>query len=149
MAPVDPAVLKARQLREAKLAQREIDGTLPEYGYVNADGDLVPDPIPIAPPIGYIQQPSLVDQVLEKLNARARMIAEDEEVDDLEDLNDFGPDDDDFPASPHELSMAEEFPELPRTPPVPPEPAPAAPQPPIAEEPRAPAPQPAPTSASS
>lgn len=128
---IDPALMRARELRQAKLEQRELDGTLPEFGYVNVDGQLVPDPVPLEPPVGYVAQPSVIDQVLERLQARARMLQEDEEIDTAEDLEDFGPEDDDFPASPHELTMAEEFPDLR---PAPPEPVPPAPEAPIQPE---------------
>lgn len=75
------------------------------------DGREVVNPLPHDPPLGFTEQPSIVDQVMAKLNARRIMQLQDEEEIDIEaEVNDFDvPDDVDF-TSVYEVTMQDEYP---------------------------------------
>lgn len=66
-------------------------------------GRETPDPVPLAPPIGWFKQPSMFDQVRDMVRGEhLRMYAEAQGDESFEDANDFDVDDDIFPASEHE-----------------------------------------------
>lgn len=76
---------------------------------LNEQGQLVPDPTPMAPPIGYRPQPSMIDivrqQVLAVSQEAARAGFESEE-----EADDFNVGDDYTPSSPYELDEQSEVP---------------------------------------
>lgn len=76
---------------------------------LNDRGQLVPDPIPMAPPIGYKAQPSMVEiiraQVLQVSKEAARQGLETEE-----EADDFDVGDDVEPSSPYEMDAQSEVP---------------------------------------
>lgn len=87
-------------------------------------GSEIVSPIPVAPPIGYVSEPSIMDRLTEMLDARLRQLAEGDVLDESEEeANDFDvPDPEDFhPRSIYEISLIEEAPALPRSPVVEPE----------------------------
>lgn len=94
------------------------------------NGQEVLNPIPIAPPIGYNNTPSMFDIIRAQI-AAARRAGDDDVVDSAEDMNDFDMEDDIDPSSIYEIQMRDDFPELvkavdpppPVTPPPPSEPA--------------------------
>lgn len=93
---------------------------------ITEDGREVLNPLPIAPPVGFVEGPSLLEQFEEKMAARFRMLQEDQEIDTPEDFEDFDVDEDQEPDSPYTVVMHDEFPSVP---PADPEPAPAEPAP--------------------
>lgn len=70
--------------------------------FLNADGQEIPDPRPLEPPIGYIKQPSMVDIVREQIALANRLYAEDREFEEFEESEDFDVQDDFDPTSPWE-----------------------------------------------
>lgn len=80
-------------------------------------GAEIVSPIPVAPPIGYVSEPSMMDRLSQMLNARLLQLAEGDVLDESEDeANDFDvPDPEDFhPRSVYEIQLIEEAPALPR-----------------------------------
>lgn len=76
---------------------------------LNDRGQLVPDPTPMAPPIGYKPQPSMVDLIRKEVlrvsqEARRAGFESEEEADDFEVGDDF------TPSSPYELDEESEVP---------------------------------------
>lgn len=77
---------------------------LAQQNYLNADGSENPDPTPLAPPIGYVKQPSLVERIREMVReaALAQQLAA-QGVETFEEADDFDiPDDPVDPDSPWE-----------------------------------------------
>lgn len=78
------------------------------------DGREVVNPIPHAPPIGFVHQESVVDQVMAKLNARRIMqLQDDEEIDAAAEMNDFDVDDEVEITSVYEIVMKDDAPGMP------------------------------------
>lgn len=66
-------------------------------------GKELPDPVPIAPPIGWYKQPSMFDQVRNMVRSEhLRMYAEAQGEETFEEASDFDVEDDIFPASQYE-----------------------------------------------
>lgn len=64
------------------------------------------DPTPIAPPVGYVKQPSLFEQMREMVRGEAlRIYAESQDMESFEDADDFDVDDDIDPRTPYELNF--------------------------------------------
>lgn len=64
------------------------------------------DPTPIAPPIGYVKQPSMFEQVRDMVRGEAlRIYAESQDMESFEDADDFDIDDDYDPRTPYELNF--------------------------------------------
>lgn len=69
----------------------------------DSDGRELPDPVPLAPPVGWHAQPSMFEHMREMIRGEAlRAYAEAQGDESFEDAQDFDVDDDDFPQSPHE-----------------------------------------------
>lgn len=69
-------------------------------------GREIPDPTPIAPPVGYRKQPSLHEQVREALLAeKLRMAYEEGKMETFEEADDFDVGDDFDPTSPYEADF--------------------------------------------
>lgn len=80
-------------------------------------GSEIVSPIPVAPPIGYVQEPSVMDRLAEMLNARLAQLRDNDVLDETEaEANDFDvPDPEDFhPRSIYEITLIDEAPALPR-----------------------------------
>lgn len=88
------------------------------------DGREVLNPLPMAPPVGYRPEPTIQELVHQMILRHHAGLAEDEEVDTIEDAEDFDIPDELEPMSMYEVEMVEEFPEVP---PEKPEAAPPAP----------------------
>lgn len=89
-----------------------------------------PDPTPVAPPIGYKKQPSMVDIIREQIRL-AGEASKSQGFETFEEADDFDVDDDYDPRSPYELIVEQARPDGPVTRPDPgPEPQPAPPAPP-------------------
>ena len=70
------------------------------------DGLEIPDPTPIAPPIGYVKQPSLVAQIRAMVRSeKLRLEAEAMGAETFEDADDFDVGDDFDPTSPYEADF--------------------------------------------
>lgn len=67
-------------------------------------GDELPDPTPMAPPIGYKKQPSMVEHIRTMIRSeRLRQEAEAAGAESFDEADDFDVEDDDFPPSPYEF----------------------------------------------
>lgn len=78
-------------------------------------GSEIVSPIPVAPPIGYENEPSVMDRLRDMLNQRLRQLAEGDVLDETEEeANDFDvPDPEDFhPRSIYEITLIDEAPAL-------------------------------------
>lgn len=113
------------------------------------NGQFYPDPTPVAPPIGYVQEPSMFDRVREMIQRDASMRAQAAGFESFEDADDFYIEDDIEPFSPYEeiLEMArpdappvngeltgKDAPppsEVPKSEPTPPAPSPGVDKPPV------------------
>lgn len=137
-----------------KIAQRvDLDGVIVTRPGLNEYGLETPDPTPVAPPVGYIKQPSMFQQMRDLIRSeRLAAIAESQGAETFEQADDFDVGEDYDPTSPYE----EHFdppgppPEAPLAPaqaptPVPPADGPVTPAPAPAAPP--PAPQPPPVKA--
>lgn len=128
--------LSNKPLKDVSLeAEMERAGWTGEPGdgitVLTKDGREVFNPVPHAVPVGFSEGPDLVDQIMRKLQARQRILAEDAIHETLEDVADFDVGEDLEPHSRYEVTMEEVAPALPPPPPPPPAPpAPPAPPPP-------------------
>lgn len=119
-----------------------------EYGFLNVRGQEVPDPTVVEPPLGYIAQPDLMEQMRRMVRTEMSRIAELEQFESFEEADDFDIDDDpvDY-TTPYEMYFDPE-PAADQGPPAPPtHPArldPNAPPAPLNGEVLAPQPQPTP-----
>lgn len=115
-----------------------------KHRYLNEQGQEIPDPVPLAPPIGYNPQPSMIDQVRDMVRMQLSLEADAAGVETFEDADDFEVGDD-FEAernSPYEehfeptsarelrrrATEAEKPKPVPEAPPAPPEGAKPPPQ---------------------
>lgn len=75
-----------------------------EYGFLNVMGHEVPDPTVIEPPLGYVAQPDLMEQMRAMVRNTLSQIAQENEFESFEEADDFDIDDDpvDY-SSPYEL----------------------------------------------
>lgn len=87
------------------------------------DGSEIPDPTPMAPPVGYIKQPSMVDNIRNLIRSeRLRQDAETAGAETFDEADDFDIEDD-----PEPISQYDYEPEFdPPLPPAPPAPSPQA-----------------------
>ncbi|UDN67891.1 hypothetical protein [robinz microvirus RP_172] len=99
--------------------------------YLNADGHEMPNPVPLAPPIGYVKQPTIAEQIRRAI-AAASAEARNAGAETEEEANDFDVGEDYDPTSPHENDFEmdpalEAMLALQSAPPAPPPAAPAEP----------------------
>ena len=75
-----------------------------EYGFLNVVGHEVPDPTVVEPPLGYVPQPDLMEQMRAMVRRELSAIAEQQELESFEEADDFDIDEDpvDY-SSPYEL----------------------------------------------
>lgn len=67
-------------------------------------GQEIPDPTPMAPPVGFISQPSMMDHVVDLIRSNdLRRLAESQGFETLEESDDFNVADDDEPMSAYEM----------------------------------------------
>lgn len=91
------------------------------------DGSELLNPVPMAPPVGYVDGPSIMDMIQRQVEKHLATLKPDDEIDLEEELNDFGEDDEIDPTSLYEVvSMELDAPPLPPAP-VPEPPASADP----------------------
>lgn len=67
------------------------------------DGSEAPDPVPMAPPLGYVEQPNLWEQMREMIRREMSLAAEAEGKETFEEADDFDVEDDPFPMSDYEV----------------------------------------------
>lgn len=94
----------AKQMTEEKFSR--IDGKRsekPASVYLTTDGREIPDPTPLAPSVGFIQQPSMIDNIRNMIRSeRLRQEAEAAGYETPEEADDFDVGDDYDPTSPYE-----------------------------------------------
>lgn len=70
---------------------------------LDTHGHEIPDPTPVEPPIGYVKQPSLAEQIRQAiLSDRLKREAEEAGLETFEEADDFNVGDDYDPSSPYE-----------------------------------------------
>lgn len=101
---------EAKKTRLEKIADRkEAIKAHPKGLPLNEKGQLLPDPTPIAPPIGYVKEPSMWDIIKERNNAAyVALMAQGFESE--EEANDFLVDDDPELLTPYEIDEQTEIP---------------------------------------
>ena len=73
---------------------------------LDAEGREVFDPTPVAPPVGYVKQPSLFEQVRDMVRGEAlRLYADAQDMESFEEADDFDVDDDYDPRTPYEQTF--------------------------------------------
>lgn len=77
------------------------------------DGREVVNPVPVAPPVGYVKEPTVMEMIDAQVKRHLASLRGDEELDSEEDAVDFDVGDDYEPFSPYEILMSDEFPGLP------------------------------------
>jgi len=92
---------KRKRLSEIEKAMAENPKGRPFKG-----NRLYMDPRPVAPPVGYEKQPSMIDVIRQQV-AQASKMAEEEGFETVEEANDFDCPDDPFPTSPYEFTEDE------------------------------------------
>lgn len=99
--------------------------------FLTKDGREIFNPVPMAPPVGYQQQDTMM-QIMERMIKKHLIGLEDTAIQESqEESEDFGDvEDESHPFSPYEVLLKDEFPEMPRPEP---EPAPPAPPPDVVE----------------
>lgn len=65
-----------------------------ELGFLNVMGHEVPDPTVMEPPLGYVAQPDLMEQMRRMISTELSRIAEDQEFETMQEADDFDIDDD-------------------------------------------------------
>lgn len=75
-------------------------------GQLDEMGRLMPDPVPLEPPIGYVRQPSLAEQIREMVRSeRLRQEMDAAGVETFDESDDFDVGDDYDPSSPYEADF--------------------------------------------
>lgn len=73
---------------------------------LTAEGYEIPDPVPMAPPVGYKKQPSMIEIVRDMVRSEhLRRYAEGKEQDTFEEADDFDVDDDPDPLTKYEAEF--------------------------------------------
>lgn len=114
--------------------------------YLDVNGHEIPNPLPLAPPVGYKKQPSIADQIRQAMRA-ASLEAAQRGQETEEEANDFNVGEDEEPSSPWEhdfdvdpaleamLALQSSHPDHARAPVAPAKPEPRPAPPPAAAEP--------------
>lgn len=101
-------------LREAMVDHGWSDDPGTGMAVLDEFGREILNPVPVAPPIGYQAEQSMMDRITEQLLARQRILAEDAIQESQEDAEDFDVGDDFDPMSRYEVVvMADDAPRLP------------------------------------
>lgn len=87
---------------------KEVIARNPKGRAYDEQGQFYPDPVPIAPPIGYVQEPSMFDRVRDMIRKEASLRAQAEGFETFEESDDFEVEDDYEPFSPYELHFVEQ-----------------------------------------
>lgn len=88
----------------------------PKHRPFDEAGKFYPDPTPVAPPIGYVQEPSMFDRVREMVRRETSRVAADKGFESFEEANDFDTDDyEEEPFSPYEEIVEQLYPDGPTT----------------------------------
>lgn len=86
-----------------------------EFPYLNEEGAEVNDPTPVAPPVGYVRQPPLHEQIRDMVRSeRMRQAAEEMGAETFEEADDFNVGDDYDPQTPYENDFDPDFTEIAR-----------------------------------
>lgn len=96
-------------LRKIAENVREAIKSHPKKLPLNEQGQLVPDPVPMAPPIGYRPQPDMMDMIRQQVRL-ASMEAERAGLETEDEADDFDVGDDPEIKSPYELDAESEVP---------------------------------------
>lgn len=87
--------LVAYYIEQAILAAKgELNDDGTPASFLNVRGHEVPDPTVIEPPLGYVPQPDLMEQMRRMLRSELSRIAEDAEFETFDEADDFDLDDD-------------------------------------------------------
>lgn len=79
------------------------DGEVERFPTHDAEGRELPDPVPMAPAVGFVQNPSMFDVMRDMIRGeRLRAYAELQGSETWEEAQDFSVDEDEFPTSPFE-----------------------------------------------
>lgn len=81
------------------------------------DGREVVNPVPMAPPLGYKPEPTMMELMDAMVKRHLASLKSDDELDGPEDFEDFDVGDDVEPYSPYEVVLHDEFPAIPPAPP--------------------------------
>lgn len=90
----------------------------PKARRYDADGKFYPDPVPMAPPVGFVQKPSIADQMRRIFHSeQMKILAAQEGRESFEEADDFEIQDEYDPRSPFEMQLEQELePHLPSAP---------------------------------
>lgn len=77
------------------------------------DGREVLNPVPVAPPVGYVKEPTVMEMINAQVKKHLALLRDDEELDTEAEAQDFNIGDDYEPYSPYEILMSDEFPSVP------------------------------------
>lgn len=99
------------------------DGVQASSG-IGVDGKEYPDPVPMAPPVGYAAPPNIMDMIRSMVRSEAlKRLADEQGFDNFDEANDFDlPDDPIDPRTPYESDFEPPVAERPSTPAVSPSP---------------------------
>lgn len=104
-------MVKTQQMVDALYARNAEGKTValteesPRFATLNDKGQEVLDPTPMAPPVGYFKQPTMVDIIRERIRGALSERAAEMDQDSFEDADDFDVGDDYDPQSPWEESF--------------------------------------------
>lgn len=115
--PFDP-------LMPEKPAPDDLNGKFAEAGWTDDpgtgkavlldDGRELLNPVPMAPPVGYVKEPSMMELIQAQVKKHLLLLKGDDEIDDENDVNDFDAPEEVDPFSLYEITdMIEESPALP------------------------------------
>lgn len=95
---------------EALRAIEEAIAKHPKGKPLNDQGQLIPDPTPLAPPLGYKKQPSMAEIIREQIRVHMSNVASQQGFETFDEADDFDVGENDFPVSPHEIDEEQEVP---------------------------------------
>lgn len=93
----DKVVEKAREQEREKLIEHYMQIAIAgseDYGFLNVMGHEVPDPTIVEPPLGYVAQPTLMEQMRRMLYNELSRVADANDFDTAEEADDFDIEDD-------------------------------------------------------
>lgn len=79
------------------------------------DGREVLNPVPMEPPVGFKEEPSMMQMMEAMIKRHLAGLNGEDELDSVEDAIDFDVPDDVDPTSPYDVEMMDEFPSMPRS----------------------------------
>lgn len=101
-----PFSCKGANMTENTISRRSYNHTAPGTHFLDQNGHEVLDPTPMAPPVGFIQQPSMFEHIRNLVRTElSRRAAETGELESFEEADDFDIGDDYDPTSPYEVQF--------------------------------------------